>query len=77
MVGVGWNIPANKENVNPHLIMIEEQKIHYLDVCFVLSNKLLAMNSLNNTRTTIFDQPPALLAKLLNVENSCTKKIKQ
>ena len=49
--------------------MVEERKVSYLDMCRGLSNKPLAMNSLNGTRTTIFDQHPAVLAKLRKVAN--------
>ena len=52
---VGENIPANKENVRPNIIMVEETKISYLDVCRGLSSKPLAMNSLHDTHTTVFN----------------------
>ena len=48
----------------------------YSDICKGLSEKRLDHSILNDTRATIYNQHPALLAKLNNVASACTKRNK-
>lgn len=81
---VGENINIdNKENVSD-ISNIKALRKSYSDICRNLTVKRLAGENgsigrldhsvLNDTRTTVYNQHPALLVKLNNVANACTAK---
>ena len=81
---VGENIDTdNKENVSNSSNSNALRK-SYSDICRNLtakqldgenrSNGRLDHSVLNDTRTTVYNQHPALLVKLNNVGNACTAK---
>ena len=81
-VGENVNID-NKENMSV-ISNSNALRKSYSDVCRNLtvkrlagengSNGLLDHSVLNDTRTTVYNQHPALLVKLNNVANACTAK---